>query len=121
MPSQQENLVYDISREAADRSSRPAFQEAGPKSQPATPALQGHPRIMPDFTSTGGGTAQMRSCLIVLPHAPAWCGDIIVAMEGKPVSDIYEYMNRLADFHSASAPAWRCLRDGVKVIFIVEL
>jgi len=125
-PGQQEvvNLVYDISREAADRSSRLAFQEAGPKSQPATSRrFKVTLGIMPDFTSTGGKGLRADAVMPDRPAARAGMkkGDIIVAMEGKPVSDIYEYMNRLADFHSGQRISMEILRDGVKQIFIVEL
>ncbi|OPZ78968.1 MAG: hypothetical protein BWY77_01415 [bacterium ADurb.Bin431] len=42
-------------------------------------------------------------------------------MEGKPVGDIYEYMNRLADFRVGQRISMEILRDGVKQILIVEL
>jgi len=118
------SLVFDISREAADRSSRLAFQEAGPKSQPATSRrFKVTLGIMPDFTSTSGNGLRADAVMPDRPAARAGMkkGDIIIAMEGKPVGDIYEYMNRLADFRVGQRISMEILRDGVKQILIVEL
>ena len=48
-------------------------------------------------------------------------GDLIVAMEGKPVNDIYEYMNRLSDFKVGQRISVEVMRNGKKEILIVEL
>ncbi len=118
------NLVFEISREAANRSSRLTFQEAGPKSRPATSRrFKVTLGIMPDFTSTSGKGLRADAVMPDRPAARAGMkkGDIIIAMEGKPVGDIYEYMNRLADFHVGQRISMEILRDGVKQILIVEL
>jgi hypothetical protein len=118
------SLVFDISREAANRTERLAFQEAGPKSQPATSRrFKVTLGIMPDFTSSGVKGLRADAVMPDRPAARAGMkkGDIIVAMEGKSVGDIYEYMNRLADFHVGQRISIEVLRDGAKQIFIVEL
>jgi S1-C subfamily serine protease len=48
-------------------------------------------------------------------------GDIIVSMDGKTVNDIYEYMNRLSDFKPGQRISVEVMRDGEKVILIVDL
>jgi len=78
---------------------------------------------MPDFTSTSGNGLRADAVMPDRPAARAGMkkGDIIIAMEGKPVGDIYEYMNRLADFRVGQRISMEILRDGVKQILIVEL
>ena len=48
-------------------------------------------------------------------------GDIIVGMDGKPVKDIYEYMNRLSDFKVGQRITVEVLRGEEKIILLVEL
>ncbi len=118
------DFVYETAVTLANRPEKLTFQEAGPKSQPApSRRFKVTLGIMPDFTASGikGLRADM-----VMPDRPASRagmkkGDIIVAMEGKPVNDIYEYMNRLADFQPGQRISIEILRNGVKEIVIVEL
>ena len=118
------DFVHDLALELANRGDKLVFQEAGPKSQPApSRRFKVTLGIMPDFTASGikGLRADM-----VIPDRPAARagmkkGDVITAMEGKPVTDIYEYMNRLADFSPGQRISIEILRDGDKEIVIVEL
>jgi aminopeptidase YwaD len=118
------DLAYDISWDAANRMDRLVFQEAGPKSQPAASRrFKVTLGIMPDFTASGIKGLRADAVMPDRPAARAGMkkGDIIVAMDGKPVNDIYEYMNRLADFHSGQRISMEILRGGSKQILIVEL
>ncbi|HQG47160.1 MAG TPA: M28 family peptidase, partial [bacterium] len=117
-------LAFDVSREAADRADRLAFQEAGPKTPPTNMRrFKVTLGIMPDFATTGIKGVRADAVMPDRPAARAGMkkGDIIVAMEGKPVGDIYEYMNRLADFRVGQRISIEVLRDGVQQILIVEL
>lgn len=117
-------LAFDVSREAADRADRLAFQEAGPKTPPTNMRrFKVTLGIMPDFATTGIKGVRADAVMPDRPAARAGMkkGDIIVAMEGKPVGDIYEYMNRLADFRVGQRISLEVLRDGVQQILIVEL
>lgn len=117
-------LAFDVSREVADRADRLVFQEAGPKAPPANMRrFKVTLGIMPDFATTGTKGVRADAVMPDRPAARAGMkkGDIIVAMEGKPVADIYEYMNRLADFHVGQRISIEVLRNGVKQILIVEL
>ncbi|HNW59792.1 MAG TPA: M20/M25/M40 family metallo-hydrolase [bacterium] len=118
------SLAFDLSRHAADQSERLVFQEAGPKEPPANMRrFKVTLGIMPDFASTGIKGLRADAVMPGRPAARAGMkkGDIIIAMEGKPVGDIYEYMNRLADFRVGQRISIEILRDSVKQILIVEL
>lgn len=118
------DMVFDISRDAADQPARLVYQEAGPKAQPAAQRrFKVTLGIMPDFTASGVKGLRADAVMPDRPAARAGMkkGDIIVAMEGKPVADIYEYMNRLAEFHVGQRISMEILRDGHSQILIVEL
>ena len=118
------DFVYDLICELSNLDEALAYQEAGPKTKP-----MGRRRfkvtlgIMPDVAATD---IKGLGVTIVMKDRPAeragmQKGDIIVAMEGKPVNDIYEYMNRLSDFKVGQRISVEVLRNGEKVILIVEL
>ena len=118
------DYVLDVIRTLATRQEALAFKEAGPKTQP-----QGGRRfkvtlgIMPDFAP--GGVKGVRA-EVVMPGRPAsragmQKGDIIVAIEGKPVNDIYEYMHRLGELRTGERISVEIVRNGQKEILIVEL
>ena len=46
-------------------------------------------------------------------------GDIIVAMEGKSVNDIYDYMNALSKFRKGDTTTTIIVRDGEEMEFTV--
>ncbi|MFW5974801.1 MAG: M20/M25/M40 family metallo-hydrolase [Bacteroidota bacterium] len=48
-------------------------------------------------------------------------GDVIVAIDGKPVGDIYEYMHRLQNLESGQRVSVDVLRDGEKKVLILQL
>ena len=48
-------------------------------------------------------------------------GDVITAIEGKPVGDIYEYMHRLQDLESGQTISVDVLRDGKEKVLILQL
>ncbi len=118
------DYVLNVTRELARQPQAMAFREAGPKAQP-----QGNRRfkvtfgIMPDFSSTGikGVRAEM-----VMPNRPASRagmvkGDVIIAIEGRPVNDIYEYMHRLGELRLGDRVSIEVMRNGKKEILIVQL
>ncbi|MBN1996436.1 M20/M25/M40 family metallo-hydrolase [candidate division KSB1 bacterium] len=95
------DYVIDIVKELANRENVLAFQEAGPQSQPSVRRrFKVTLGIMPDIAASD--VDGMRAD-VVIKDRPAFLagmqnGDIIVAMDGKPVHNIYEYMHRLSDF-----------------------
>ena len=118
------DLTYDLVWETANRSEALVYQEAGPKAQPsARRRFKVTLGIMPDFSGTGEGGLRADAVMPDRPAARAGMkkGDVILAMEGKPVKDIYEYMNRLSDFEVGQRISIEVLRGEEKLILIVEL
>jgi S1-C subfamily serine protease len=78
---------------------------------------------MPDFTATdvtGLGVGGVRK------DGPAdkggmQKGDVIVALDGKPVNDIYDYMNRLKKLQPGQTVPVDVMRDGKKKVLLVQL
>lgn len=48
-------------------------------------------------------------------------GDKIIAIEGKPISNIYDYMGRLKKLEAGQRVSVDVMRKGKKEVFIVEL
>ncbi len=118
------DLVYDIVAAAADRESALAFRESGPKSRPSTSRrFKVTLGIMPDVSSTGGTGLRADAVIEGRPAALAGMkkGDVIIAMEGKPVNGVYEYMNRLSEFKPGQRISIEVLRGEEKLVLIVEL
>lgn len=103
---------------------RLSFTEAGPKEQKS--ARRGFKvtlGIMPDYTgasenglSVGGvtkGGAAERAGMIK--------GDIITGLNGMPVGNIYDYMNRLKQLKPGQRVNVDILRGGENIILIVDL
>ena len=62
----------------------------------------------------------------VTPDGPAFRGgmqkgDIVVGMNGKPVNDIYEYMERLKAFSSGQTITVDVMRNQKKVVLLIQL
>ncbi len=118
------DLAYDVVLSAANRTMALAFQEAGPKSRP-----EGGTRfkvtlgIMPDVSSGDGKGLRADAVMKGRPADLAGMkkGDVIVAMEGKPVTGVYDYMSRLGEFKVGQRISVEVLRGTEKVVLIVEL
>ena len=48
-------------------------------------------------------------------------GDVITAIDGKPVNDIYDYMNRLKKLQPGQVISVDILREDQKVVLIIQL
>lgn len=102
------------------------FQEAGPKQQEggrASYRFKVTLGIMPDFTSTVEGGLGVGG---VKKDGPAFKGgmlkgDVITAIDGKQVNDIYDYMNRLKKLQPGQVISVDVLREDKKVILIIQL
>jgi hypothetical protein len=120
------DIAMQLVQELANRPVMLTFQEAGPKEQTAG---RGGYRfkvtlgIMPDFTSTTQGGLGVGG---VKKDGPAYKGgmlkgDVITAIDGKPVNDIYDYMNRLKKFQPGQRIAVDVLRNGITEVLIIQL
>ncbi len=116
--------LTDMIVELTNRSSQLVFQEAGPKAQTSYQRrFKVTLGIMPDHAAQGITGLRIDLAIPGRPAAIAGMkkGDIIVAMEGKPVGDIYEYMHRLAEFRSGQRISVEVVREAEIIILIVEL
>ena len=48
-------------------------------------------------------------------------GDVITAINGQPVKNIYDYMYRLAKLHAGETAVVEVKRKGEKVVLLVQL
>ncbi|MFH0735348.1 MAG: M20/M25/M40 family metallo-hydrolase [bacterium] len=118
------DLAYNIILAISQKQKSMVFAESGPKEQPETKRnFKVTLGIMPDVSS--GDVKGLRADAVI-EGRPAFKagmhkGDIIIAMDGKPVNDIYEYMNRLQEFKVGQRITVEVLRGTEKVLLIVEL
>jgi aminopeptidase YwaD len=125
-----EREVLDIGRQLtlalADRQDLLTFQEAGPKQQEGGRAgyrFKVTLGIMPDFTSTVQGGLGVGG---VKKDGPAFKGgmlkgDVITAIDGKQVNDIYDYMGRLKMLKPGQVISVDVLRNNQKIVLIIQL
>lgn len=112
-------LVLDL----ANLPEKLTWQEAGPKDGgEMRRAFKVTLGIMPDYAGTTKGLRVDG----VRKGGPAdrggmQKGDVIVAMEGKTVDNIYDYMYRLAEFKAGQRISVDVMRNDKKVILIVDL
>ncbi len=117
-------MITDLTSRLANRSEKLVFQEAGPKTRSTyRRRFKVTLGIMPDHTALDVPGLRVD---IPIPGRPAALagmqkGDVIIAMDGKSVGDIYEYMHRLSEFKVGQRISVEVLRDGQKHILIVEL
>jgi Zn-dependent M28 family amino/carboxypeptidase len=110
--------------ELANRSEMLTFQEAGP-------SARGDHRynfkvtlgIMPDMTSSGNDGLKVEA---VRPGAPAASGgmlkgDVITAIDGNPVGNIYDYMGRLKNLEAGQVISVDIIREGKQEVLIIQL
>lgn len=80
--------------------------------------------LMPDVT--GASTVPGLRADIVMPGKPAYAaglrsGDVIQEIDGKPVKDINEYMERLAELQPGTTIPVKVLRGEETLVFEVQL
>lgn len=108
----------------ANRSSRLTFQEAGPAQATSyRKGLKVTLGIMPDFADSNIKGVKVAN---VRDNAPAgragmMKNDVIVAIDGKSVRDIYDYMNRLKTLKHGMRVSIDIIRENRPMILIVEL
>lgn len=118
------DFAYKLIETVESRNQSLTYKEAGPKMR----ARHGQRfkvtlGIMPDFSSNendGLGVGGVRE------GGPAHIGgmkkgDRIVAMNGKPVTNIYDYMHRLKKLESGQTITVDLVRDGKKVVLLIQL
>jgi len=118
------DFAYRVIREVGDRDQPLAFREAGPKERPDYGrGFKVTLGFMPDFTSTENNGLRVDA---VRKDGPAYRGgllkgDIITAVNGKSVSNIYDYMNRLKELDHGQTISVDVMRNGEKEVLIIQL
>lgn len=118
------DFMGDLVAELGNRSERLKFQTTedvskGGKSRYKLKVKLG---LMPDMT---GSCEEGMSADIVTKGKPAYragmrSGDIIVAMNNRPIKDVYDYMKCLRTFNPGEIIMVKVLRDGQEMMFSVK-
>lgn len=118
------DFVYDVIHEIANKHEMLVYQEAGPKEPQNTyRRFKVTLGIMPNVAASDIKGVRADAVMEGRPAYRAGMkkGDVIVALDGKEVNDIYDYMNRLADFKPGDRISVDVMRNDKKVILIVDL
>ncbi len=118
------DLAYEVIAAAGNREEVLVFRESGPKSRPSgSRRFKVTLGIMPDVSSSGGKGLRADAVVEGRPADLAGMkkGDVIVAMEGKSVNGVYEYMNRLSEFKEGQRISVEVMRGEERLVLIVEL
>ncbi|MCK5028124.1 MAG: M20/M25/M40 family metallo-hydrolase [Bacteroidales bacterium] len=123
---QASNFIYDFAFNLSSENKKLTYQEAGPKmpdENARNKKLKVKLGIMPDFT--GVEKNGLRADFVVkgkpADKAGMLSGDIIVAINGNPVGDIYEYVERLSKLKVGQIITVEVIREEKKEILIVQL
>lgn len=118
------DFTYLLAKELINRNNSLIFKESGPKSDAGRrTSLKVTLGIMPDFSGqsdkglrvdqvTNGGPASKAGLLK---------GDVIIAIEGKTVKNIYEYMSRLKQLQKGQLISVDVMRNDNKIVLLVQL
>jgi aminopeptidase YwaD len=118
------NFSATLLSEIANSDQRLSFQEAGPKTrQRHGSGYKVTLGIMPDFTGSDNIGLRVDA---VRPDGPARSGgmlkgDVIIAINGKSVENIYDYMGRLKDLEAGQSINVEVLREGKKELLLIQL
>jgi hypothetical protein len=119
------DYAYDLIVNLANRSENLTYREAGTKQRQGrnSRGLKVKFGIMPDFTSTENNGLGVGG---VTKGGPAdkggmLKGDRIVAIEGQPVTNIYDYMNRLKKLKPGQTISVDVIRDGKPKVLVLAL
>jgi len=118
------DYTYNLMLNLINREKNLTFKEAGPKQR-----ANGSRRykitlgIMPNFTSTENNGLGVDAVSKGGPAEAAGMkrGDRIVAINGMPVSNIYEYMSRLKKLEASTTATVDVIRNNEKVVLLVNL
>lgn len=118
------DFAYDLITELANRDSTLTYQEAGSGNRGRRVSkFKVTLGIMPDFSVTdvdGLGVGGVRK------DGPAYSGgmkkgDLIIALDGKPVNNIYDYMNRLKKLEPGQIITVDVIRDDEIKVLLIQL
>ena len=119
------NLVFRVAEKLANSENRLKFEESGPKVD-VSQAIRRRGvtlGIMPDFA---GNVKNGLRADFVTPGKPAALGgmkkgDIITSINGKTVNNIQDYMFRMGPFKHGQTISVEVLREGEKIVLLIQL
>jgi hypothetical protein len=119
------NYVFSLSKELTNRPKKLIFQEAGPKSRPMRSG-RGYKVTLGIIPDVSGASNTGLKALGVKENNPAHragmkSGDIITAMNGKPVKNIQDYMFRLSELKAGMTVSVEIKRGEQKMVLLVQL
>jgi aminopeptidase-like protein len=118
------DFAYDLVMVLANRNQPLTFQEAGPKERPRSGrGFKVTLGIMPDFASADNTGLRVDA---VRKGGPAEAGgmlegDVIIGLNGKSVTNIYDYMARLKELETGQTVSVEVIRNGEQQVLIVQL
>jgi Zn-dependent M28 family amino/carboxypeptidase len=112
-------LVSDV----ASRDSLLTFQEAGPKYQRSMGRFKVTLGIMPDYAGLEDRGLRIDAVSKGKPADKGGMqkGDIITAIDGKKVGNIYDYMNRLQTLEAGQIISVDIIRDEKEKVLLIQL
>ncbi len=118
------DFAYILSKKIINLPKALTFKEAGPKSNGGYKGgLKVTLGIMPDFAAQDN--KGLRADLVrkdgPAEKAGMLKGDIITAIDGKSVKNVYEYMARLKSLQKGQLISVDVLRNGQKIVLLVQL
>ncbi len=118
------DFAYDIIREISAMEKTYDYQEAGPKSAPKT-GKRGKVKmgIIPEFASASSSGFLIGGVVAGGPAAMAGMkkGDVMIALDGRSVMNVYDYMGRMAEVKPGQRITVEVMRGEEKLILIVEV
>ena len=116
--------AYALIQEVANRSKKLTYQESGPKiGNSGRTDLKVTLGIIPDFAGTEKEGMRIDGVTPGKPAAKAGLmkGDIIIAIDGKRVGSIYDYMARMKAYSPGQIISVDVMRGSAKKVFMVTL
>lgn len=118
-------FVSEVAAALANQHERLAFTEAGPKVRGSSRGRRGGITLglMPDMTYDGSEGMPVMAVTEGRPAAVGGIqkGDIIVAIEGKSVGNIYDYMARLDGLKEGMSIVVQVKRDGDLIDLVIRI
>lgn len=118
------DFVFRLAAEIANMPEKLSYREAGPKEgSTRSHRFKVSLGFMPDFSATDveGVRVDLVSKGKAAERGGIRNGDIITAIDGLAVKNIYDYMYRLSKLTANQRISVEVLRDGKKEVFIIQL
>jgi aminopeptidase YwaD len=119
------SLIFDVTEKLASSPDRLRFREAGQKPEQGRQIRRKGVTIgiMPDFA---GNIKNGLRADFVIPGRPAALGgmikgDIITAINGKAVNNIYDYMSRMGQLKHGQTISVEITRNNQKMLLLIQL